>query len=418
MLALLMLVTWVASYGQEVTGTIVDETGEPLIGVYVRDKVNNINAITDGDGKFSVKVPQGGATLTVTYMGMKTIIQKVKAGQKVRWVMQENVKQMKDVVITGYQQLDRRNLTSSVTSVDMKDIEIPGIASVDKMLEGRIPDLVLTNNSGEINATPKLRVRGTSTLIGNREPLWVLDGIILTDPVDLSPDVLNDPDYVNRIGNAIAGINPQDIQRIDVLKDAAATALYGTRAANGVIVVTTKSGREGKPTVNYSAQLTLRKRPYYSDGKINLMNSILESELEKIRTDLLAIINDSVLTEPEKIKRYAMVVMESMNNRYSYHNVLKNRVLESGDKQLMECFSKVHGSLVTWEKEQLTAIIVSGKNKGIFRQEIDASKYVDSLIMMLSSLEFPFFIFNLYDKYKNSFDYMIDEILFKPLENV
>ena len=273
MLALVMLVTWVASYGQEVTGTVVDETGEPLIGVYVRDKVNNINAITDAEGKFSVKVPNGGATLTVTYMGMKTIIQKVKAGQKVRWVMQENVKQMKDVVITGYQQLDRRNLTSSVTSVDMKDIEIPGIASVDKMLEGRIPDLVLTNNSGEINATPKLRVRGTSTLIGNREPLWVLDGIILTDPVDLSPDVLNDPDYVNRIGNAIAGINPQDIQRIDVLKDAAATALYGTRAANGVIVVTTKSGREGKPTVNYSAQLTLRKRPYYSDGKINLMNS-------------------------------------------------------------------------------------------------------------------------------------------------
>lgn len=273
MLALLMLVTWVASYGQEVTGTVVDETGEPLIGVYVRDKVNNINAITDAEGKFSVKVPNGGATLTVTYMGMKTIIQKVKAGQKVRWVMQENVKQMKDVVITGYQQLDRRNLTSSVTSVDMKDIEIPGVASVDKMLEGRIPDLVLTNNSGEINATPKLRVRGTSTLIGNREPLWVLDGIILTDPVDLSPDVLNDPDYVNRIGNAIAGINPQDIQRIDVLKDAAATALYGTRAANGVIVVTTKSGREGKPTVNYSAQLTLRKRPYYSDGKINLMNS-------------------------------------------------------------------------------------------------------------------------------------------------
>lgn len=273
MLALLMLVTWGASYGQEVTGTIVDETGEPLIGVYVRDKVNNINTITDMDGIFCVKVPGGGATLTVTYTGMKPITQKVKPGQKVRWVMQENVKALKDVVITGYQQLDRRNLTSSVTSVDMKDIEIPGISSVDKMLEGRIPDLVLTNNSSEINATPRLRVRGTSTLIGNREPLWVLDGIILTDPVDLSPDVLNDPDYVNRIGNAIAGINPQDIQRIDVLKDAAATALYGTRAANGVIVVTTKSGREGKPTVNYSGQLTLRKRPYYSDGKINLMNS-------------------------------------------------------------------------------------------------------------------------------------------------
>ena len=143
-----------------------------------------------------------------------------------------------------------------------------------------------------------------------------------------------------------------------------------------------------------------------------------ETELEKIRTDLLAIINDNTMSEPEKIKRYALVRMESMNNRYSYHNVLKNRVLESGDKQLMECFSKVHDALVTWEKEQLTAIIVSGKNKGVFRPEIDASKYVNSLIMMLSSLEFPFFIFNLYDKYKNSFDYMIDEIIFKPLEAI
>ena len=157
---------------------------------------------------------------------------------------------------------------------------------------------------------------------------------------------------------------------------------------------------------------------YHFSSKLNLMNSILESELEKIRTDLLAIINDSTLSEPEKIKRYALVRMESMNNRYSYHNVLKNRVLESGDKQLMECFSKVHDALVTWEKEQLTAIIVSGKNKGVFRPEIDASKYVNSLIMMLSSLEFPFFIFNLYDKYKNSFDYMIDEIIFRPLETI
>ncbi|MBR3798745.1 MAG: TetR/AcrR family transcriptional regulator [Bacteroidales bacterium] len=157
---------------------------------------------------------------------------------------------------------------------------------------------------------------------------------------------------------------------------------------------------------------------YHFSSKINLMNSILESELEKIRTDLLAIINDSNMPEAEKIKKYALVRMESMNNRYSYHNVLKNRVLESGDKQLMECFSKVHDALVTWEKEQLTAIIVSGKNKGVFRSEIDASKYVNSLIMMLSSLEFPFFIFNLYDKYKNSFDYMIDEIIFKPLETI
>ncbi|MBR5982421.1 MAG: TetR/AcrR family transcriptional regulator [Bacteroidales bacterium] len=157
---------------------------------------------------------------------------------------------------------------------------------------------------------------------------------------------------------------------------------------------------------------------YHFSSKLNLMNSILENEVEKVRTDLLTIINDLSLSEPEKIKRYAMERMQSMNSSYSYHNALKNRVLESGDKQLMECFSKVHNDLVIWEKEQLTAIIVSGKNKGLFKSDLNASQYIDALMMMLSALEFPFFIFNLYDKYKKSFDYMIDEIIFKPIENI
>ena len=100
----------------------------------------------------------------------------------------------------------------------MDDIQKPGITNLNQMLEGKIPDMVVTSNSGEINATPRLRIRGTSTIIGNREPLWVVDGIIVNDPVNLSPDVLNDPDYVNRIGNAISGLNPQDIERLDVLK--------------------------------------------------------------------------------------------------------------------------------------------------------------------------------------------------------
>ena len=178
-----------------------------------------------------------------------------------------------NVIVTGYQKIDKRYTTSSVTTIKMDDLKLPGFSSIDQMMEGKIPDLVLTSNSGEIMATPRLRIRGTSTLIGNREPLWVLDGIVLTDPVNLSPDVLNDPDYVNRVGNAISGINPQDILRIDVLKDAAATALYGTRAANGVIVITTKSGRVGRPVISYSANLTARRRPHYTDGKINLMDS-------------------------------------------------------------------------------------------------------------------------------------------------
>ena len=256
-----------------VRGIVVDETGEPLPGVAVRDRANNRATVTDIDGNFTIPCQEDHITLHVTYIGKKALTVKARNGQMLELAMEDDSKVLKDVVVTGYQQLDRRNLTSSVVSVDMDEIEIPGISSVDKMLEGKIPDLVLSTNSGEINATPRIRVRGTSTLIGNREPLWVVDGIIVTDPVDLSPDVLNDPDYVNRIGNAIAGINPQDIQRIDVLKDAAAAALYGTRAANGVIVITTKSGREGRPIVSYTGNFTVRKRPYYTDRKINLMDS-------------------------------------------------------------------------------------------------------------------------------------------------
>ena len=220
-----------------------------------------------------------------TYLGMKDQQWNGKRGTWALVLMRDASKTIDEVVVTGYQQLDRRNLTSSVVSKSMDELMRGGVSDVSKMLEGQIPDLVATSASGEINATNKIRIRGTSTLIGNREPLWVLDGVILTDPISLTSDVLNDPDYVNRIGNAIAGINPQDIKRIDVLKDAAATALYGTRAANGVIVVTTKSGREGKPIVSYTTQLTLRKRPYYTDSKINLMNSAERIEFSQYLTD-------------------------------------------------------------------------------------------------------------------------------------
>lgn len=256
-----------------VRGVIRDADGEPLVGVAIHNKAENKGTVTDLDGNFTLPVTADNVALSITYVGKKPLTYKVRNGAIVQLTLEDDAKVMGDVVVTGYQQLDRRQLTSAVTSVSMEDLRIPGVTNLTQMLEGKIPDMVVTTNCGEINATPRLRIRGTSTIIGNREPLWVVDGIIVNDPVNLSPDVLNDPDYVNRIGNAISGLNPQDIERLDVLKDAAATALYGTRAANGVIVVTTKKGRAGKPVVSYSATGTFRRRPRYTDSKINLMNS-------------------------------------------------------------------------------------------------------------------------------------------------
>ena len=256
-----------------ISGTIVDETGSPLPGVAVAITGSRVGVSTDIDGNFAISVPSTAKSLTVTFIGMKKQVINLDGKTTFNITMKEETHSLDDVVITGYQRINKRYSTSATTTLKMDDVIQLGAVSVDQMLEGKIPDMQFVANSGEVNATPRIHIRGTSTIIGNREPLWVLDGIVLTDPVELSPDVLNDPDYVNRVGNAISGINPQDILRIDVLKDAAATALYGTRAANGVIVITTKSGRIGKPVVAYASTYTVRKRPYYTDSRINLMNS-------------------------------------------------------------------------------------------------------------------------------------------------
>ena len=175
------------------------------------------------------------------------------------------------IINTGYQRIDRRMSTSSVASISGEDVLQANATSLDNMLQGKIPGLTVLSSSSTPGAATKVRIRGTSTISGNREPLWVVDGVILDDPVSISTEMLNNLDNVNLIGNAISGLNPMDIEKIDVLKDASATAIYGVRAANGVIVVTTKRGKMGAPRVNYSGTLTVTERPSYN--KLNLMNS-------------------------------------------------------------------------------------------------------------------------------------------------
>ncbi len=257
------------------TGTVTDHKNNPLPGVTVKVAGASVGTSTDMNGKYRLTYPKGkeGIVLEFSFVGMETASVKYAGQKEINVILYEDQKELEEVVVTGYQVLDKRTQTSAITTVKAEDIMIPGVMSIDQMLEGRIPEMAFMLNSGEVGATPRLRVRGTSTLLGNREPLWVLDGIIMTDPVDVNPDDLNNPDYLNIIGNAIAGINPQDIERIDVLKDASATALYGTRAANGVIVVTTKKGQIGKPILSYNHTSKITRRPRYTDRNINLMNS-------------------------------------------------------------------------------------------------------------------------------------------------
>ena len=260
-----------------IKGVVKDGDGAPLPGVTVMVAGTTVGVTTNAKGEFSLVKPAGRdeVKLAFSFVGMKSQTLVWKGQELLSVVMEEDTYALDqvNVIYTGYQRIDPRRRTSAISSVNAADVLVPGMTSIDQALEGRIPELQLTLNSGEVGATPRIRVRGTSSLIGNREPLWVLDGFILRDPVNVSNEDLNNPDYINIIGNAIAGINPQDIERIDVLKDAAATALYGTRAANGVIIVTTKRGSVGPARFSYNHTSKLTRRPRYTDKAVDLMNS-------------------------------------------------------------------------------------------------------------------------------------------------
>lgn len=257
----------------EISGVVYDEESNPLTGVAVRQVGGKAIAVTDIDGRFAIRSDNVKMKLKLSYIGMKDVEVNVSNGKPVKVIMVPDYMEFNEVVVTGYQVIDKRASTSAITSLKAEDILRPDAISIDQMLEGQVPDLMFMSNSGEAAAAPKIRIRGTSSIIGNREPLWVVDGIVVQDPVQISSEELNDPDYVNRIGNAIAGLNPQDIERLDILKDASATALYGTKAANGVIVITTKRGREGKPQIRYNNNFTWKRRPRYSDRSVDVMNS-------------------------------------------------------------------------------------------------------------------------------------------------
>lgn len=267
-------------------GVITDKGNEPLPGVTVLLKGTSIGTASNTKGEFVLEVTGSVDSLVVTFVGMKTQYVKLLPDKDLyRIRMEYDVEEMKEVVVTGYQTISRKRSTGAITSVDADKIMRPGVLSIDQMLEGQIPDMMFMSNSGEVGVVPKIRIRGTSTLIGNREPLWVVDGIVLQDPVNISPEESNNPDYVNRIGNAIAGLNPQDIERLDILKDAAATALYGAKAANGVIVITTKKGHIGKPIISYNMNVSYKRRPRYTDRQVDLMNSKERMEFSKDLVD-------------------------------------------------------------------------------------------------------------------------------------
>ena len=254
-----------------VRGKVVGADDVVLPGVTVLLKGTVTGVTTDAEGKYSIFVPKKGATLIFSFVGMKT--KEVVCGDKreINVTLEEDVQAMEEVVVTGYQTLRKSDVVGSVTTVKASDIMMPAYTSIDQMLQGRVAGMMVMNTSSRVGTSPKIRIRGTSTILGNQDPLWVVDGVIQPDPLPLNQNDMMVDDLKNILGNQISWLNPADIETITVLKDASATAIYGSKAANGVIVITTKRGQTDRMTVNYNGTFSFRIRPHY--GLFNLMNS-------------------------------------------------------------------------------------------------------------------------------------------------
>lgn len=228
-----------------VTGKVVDDSNSPLIGATVLAKGTSSGTVTDIDGNYSLNVPENANVLVFSYTGFETQEITIGASNVVDVTLKLDVAQLSEVVVTGYGSQSRARVTSSIASVDSKAFENVSVQSFEGALQGRLPGVTITGNSGTLGAQQAIRVRGVGSINASNQPLFVVDGLILNDAVD-SQFNLGGPGT-----NPLLNINPNDIESVDVLKDAAAAAIYGSRGANGVILITTKSGKYNqKPSVN------------------------------------------------------------------------------------------------------------------------------------------------------------------------
>lgn len=295
LLFLFLLASSISGYGQEqstVTGQVLSaEDGKPIPGASVFvDKsgigeqsapgvIQNsvIGAVTDVNGHFTLKVPAGTTYLKVSYLGYTTATVNITNKTNISVSLSSDNNVLNEVIVNGYTDIAKRKNTTSVAKLDYEKVRQSGVSGIDQMLQGQVAGVSVTSLSGGPSSAPKIRIRGTVSLNGSQDPLWVLDGLPL-EGTDLPKDIM-DKENIDQLRNLpIAGLNPDDIADITILKDAAATAIYGARAANGVIVITTKKGKKGPAQINFSANTFIAERPDFS--KLNLMNASEKVDFE------------------------------------------------------------------------------------------------------------------------------------------
>ena len=266
---MLLLMLSIHAFGQQVavSGTVSDQSGEPLPGVNVFAPDSKSGTITDGDGKYSLSVPGGNVILVFSYIGLVSQVIETNGLSTLNVTMEEDISQLEEVVVVGYGVMTRKDVTSSITTVSSDKMNIGVFSDPAQLLQGKVPGLTITNSS-DPNATPSISLRGPSTMRTGAamEPYYVIDGMP---------------------GMSLSLISPNDIESIDVLRDASATAIYGSKAANGVIIVTTRKGVAGHTSIDYNGYVAVNNvmkkydmmnasqlRSYAQSGGINLFNDL------------------------------------------------------------------------------------------------------------------------------------------------
>lgn len=253
---------------QKITGMVTDENGESVIGASVTEKGTTNGTVTDINGCYELYVPKG-STIQISYIGYLSQNVKVGSNSQIDIQLKEDAHSLDEVVVVGYGQMRKSDLTGAVSSVAVDRDKAVFDSGIDHLLQGNAPGVYVNSGDSQLGGLINVRIRGTSTLNGNKEPLYVVDGIIMNDATE---DVGNansgggtGSDPVQTTQSGLTGINAQDIESIEVLKDASATAIYGSRASNGVVLITTKEGKSGRAKINFTTGFSFDKASKHID---------------------------------------------------------------------------------------------------------------------------------------------------------
>ena len=287
----------VATFAQmKISGKVVDaEDGQPIIGATVMVDNTTIGVATLLDGTYVLPIPASAGENPVvrfSYVGYEDQVVPVGEQQIINVKLMKSADVIEEVVVTGFKNAKKESFTGSSVKISADDVAIAGVTDVSRMLEGQVAGVSVQNVSSTFGSAPKVRIRGVTSLSGENKPLWVVDGVVLEDLVNISNDQLSSGDPTTLLGSSVAGLNSSDIETFDILKDASATALYGARAMNGVVVITTKKGKKGAPRISYTGNFTIRTKPRYSN--YDILNSADQMAItsEIARKGLL---NESIL---------------------------------------------------------------------------------------------------------------------------